>query len=143
MHLNLGEKSRKMNNFRQGYYASLGVKSVDIKPSVETALSGDLLQLERLNKLCLWVRIPHMYRPLVWKVLLAVLPCEKSAFDVVTKLRKEQFFILQEAIAITSDSKEAHQMVNMLFLEQGYVPTTLMALFEKSHPHLESLGLIF
>jgi len=26
--------------------------------------------LEKLSKLCLWVRIPHSYRSTVWKVLL-------------------------------------------------------------------------
>eukprot|EP00842_Homolaphlyctis_polyrhiza_P006451 jgi/Hompol1/6807/HPOL_002293-RA len=56
-----------MSNFRKAYYSSLGVRTVEVKPSVENALQGEVLSTERLNKLCLWIRIPHFYRPIVWK----------------------------------------------------------------------------
>ncbi|KAI8916104.1 hypothetical protein EDD86DRAFT_185788 [Gorgonomyces haynaldii] len=80
-----------MSNFRQNYYSSLGVKAVDVKPSIENALSGETLQNDRLKKLCLWVRIPHMYRALVWKVLLQVLPLEKQLWDATGQSKNEQY----------------------------------------------------
>ena len=81
--------SSMTDNFRQNYYSSLGVKGT--KPALENALQGDVLQIEKLNKLCLWVRIPHMYRCLVWKTLLGVLPLDKSSWESVMKARREQY----------------------------------------------------
>ena len=79
------------SNFRKNYYSSLGVKAVEVQPSLESALGGDVLNFEKLKKLCLWVRIPHLYRPLVWKVLLGSLPPYKSTWSFVQEQEAEEF----------------------------------------------------
>jgi len=93
------------SNFRKAYYGSLGVQVVEIKPSVESALSGDELDLEKLSKLCLWVRIPHSYRSTVWKVLLGVLPTYKITWEFAEKQRKEQYDDLKKTIAYSFPEK--------------------------------------
>lgn len=109
-------------NFRKAYYSSLGVQVVEVKPSLETALQGDVLgalptscsadcipsdqfslplrhkDVEHLNKLCLWVRIPHAYRPLVWKVLLGTLPLQKEVWPFVEEQRAEEYRDLKRCV---------------------------------------------
>ncbi|RKO93676.1 hypothetical protein BDK51DRAFT_28016 [Blyttiomyces helicus] len=87
-------------NFRKAYYSSLGVQVVEVKPSLENALQGDVLDLERLNKLCLWVRIPHFYRQIVWKLLLGVVPLEKETWTFVDEQRVAQFEALKAAALV-------------------------------------------
>ncbi|KAJ3159641.1 TBC1 domain member 7 [Geranomyces michiganensis] len=87
-------------NFRKAYYSSLGVQVVEVKPSLETALQGDILDIERLNKLCLWVRIPHSYRPLVWKVLLGTNSVAKEVWPFVDRQREEQFDDLKRCVHV-------------------------------------------
>ncbi|KAH9267189.1 hypothetical protein BASA83_010103 [Batrachochytrium salamandrivorans] len=95
-------------NFRKAYYSSLGVKTVEVKPSVENVLQGKFLSIDRLNKLCLWIRIPHFYRPVVWKLLLGMqLPfttthmgyfCSQEAWSFIAQQRQEHFEDLKEAV---------------------------------------------
>ncbi|OAJ39859.1 hypothetical protein BDEG_23663 [Batrachochytrium dendrobatidis JEL423] len=87
-------------NFRKAYYSSLGVKTLEVKPSVENALQGKLLSIDRLNKLCLWIRIPHFYRPVVWKLLLGVTPVHKEAWGFVAEQRQQHFEILKESVLL-------------------------------------------
>ncbi|KAJ3412304.1 TBC1 domain member 7 [Chytridiales sp. JEL 0842] len=115
-------------NFRKAYYSSLGVQFVEAKRTVESALQGDLLDLERLNKLCLWVRIPHLYRPQVWKVLLGVLPLTKQAWPFVEDQQRQQFEDLKNAsyyvfgygrVQIGESEVTADDMVRMLLIEMN------------------------
>ncbi|KAJ1344959.1 hypothetical protein BSLG_000474 [Batrachochytrium salamandrivorans] len=85
-------------NFRKAYYSSLGVKTVEVKPSVENVLQGKFLSIDRLNKLCLWIRIPHFYRPVVWKLLLGVTSVHKEAWSFIAQQRQEHFEDLKEAV---------------------------------------------
>lgn len=80
-----------MRNFRQNYYSSLGVQFVESKSTLENALQGDILDIDKLNKVCLWIRIPHMYRPTVWKILLGVLPLSKQAWTIIDDLNNDSF----------------------------------------------------
>ncbi|TPX33508.1 hypothetical protein SmJEL517_g03661 [Synchytrium microbalum] len=91
------EAAGRSRNFRKNYYRLVGVQTVEVKVSLESAFAGDVLDLERLTKLCLWVRIPHLYRPLVWKVLLGVLPTSKDVWSYVEDQRSQQFQDLKRA----------------------------------------------
>ena len=71
----------EMDNFRKNYYSTLGVKSVEVQSSLTIALNEEPLNISKLQKLCLWVRIPHSYRPLVWKVLLKCWPTFKKMWE--------------------------------------------------------------
>ncbi|KAI8917292.1 hypothetical protein DFJ77DRAFT_459852 [Powellomyces hirtus] len=138
-------------NFRKTYFGSLGLQVVQAKPSLETALQGDILDIERLNKLCLWVRIPHAYRPLVWKVLLGTISLAKEVWPFVDAQREEQFQDLKQCVAVLSrpssatrpdDNLTASTMVYMLLIQldtrsphhlsQAFTPTSLPSL---SHLH--------
>ncbi|KAI9356219.1 hypothetical protein DFJ73DRAFT_237247 [Zopfochytrium polystomum] len=112
-------------NFRKAYYSSLGVQIVEAKPTVENALLGDNLDVGKLNKVCLWVRIPHVYRSAVWKVILGVLPTTTNVWKYAIQQREEQFHSLKEAAqlifetSINGNGKEftPERMVQMLLLE--------------------------
>lgn len=94
-----------MRNFRQTYYSSLGVQSVEAKPTLESALAGSLLDVEKINKVCLWIRVPHIYRPTVWKILLGVLPVSKPAWNLVDALDHEQFVdLVNSTLAISGQT---------------------------------------
>jgi hypothetical protein len=97
------------NNFRKNYYSSLGVKAVEVQPSLESALSGDVLNFEKLKKLCLWVRIPHLYRPLVWKVLLGSLPPYKATWEFVQEQKSEEFKEILRCIRLLNPSTGSDQ----------------------------------
>ncbi|KAJ3023280.1 TBC1 domain member 7 [Thoreauomyces humboldtii] len=110
------------NNFRKAYYSSLGVQVVEVKPSLETALQGDILDVERLNKLCLWVRIPHSYRPIVWKVLLGTISLAKEVWPFVDQQREEQYTDLKRCVSFLGPYREdddltADCMVSMLLVK--------------------------
>ncbi|KAJ3186594.1 hypothetical protein HDU85_007414 [Gaertneriomyces sp. JEL0708] len=110
-------------NFRKQYYSSLGVQVVEVKPSLETAFQGDTLDVERLNKLCLWVRIPHSYRSLVWKVVLGALPLHKDVWPFIEEQRQEQYRDLKHAVKYLDPSQRNRDaltpeaMVRMLLIQ--------------------------
>ncbi|TPX57940.1 hypothetical protein SpCBS45565_g06594 [Spizellomyces sp. 'palustris'] len=117
-------------NFRKAYYSSLGVQVVEVKPSLESALQGDILDVERLNKLCLWVRIPHAYRPLVWKVILGTLPLSKDVWPFVEEQRAEQYRDLKECVKyLGGRDKELtpNVMVGMLLVQSDTRPPHKLA----------------
>ncbi|KAI8900241.1 hypothetical protein BC833DRAFT_523771 [Globomyces pollinis-pini] len=100
-------------NFRKNYYGSLGVKTIDVRVSVESSLQGEVLSIDcRIQQLCLWIRIPHMYRPIVWKVLLGILPVSTKAWSYVSNQRKEQYNLIKEATSILlNDPKMYFEMM--------------------------------
>lgn len=87
-----------MNNFRKNYYSTLGVNSVQVQSSLSIALSQEPLNLLKLQKLCLWVRIPHSHRLIVWKVLLKICSnyknswkfkvLEQDSLEILTTLKR-------------------------------------------------------
>lgn len=93
-------------NFRQGYYSSLGVKAVEIQPSLTNAFQHETLKLSQLKKLCLWVRIPHLYRPLVWKVILGTLPLIKSTWPFVSSQQTQEFELIVKALGFMIRSEK-------------------------------------
>ena len=80
-------------------FSNISTKTVlEAKPTLETALGDSILDIDKLNKICLWVRIPHVYRPIVWKILLGIVPLIKDAWGFVEDQRQEQFKFLREAV---------------------------------------------
>jgi hypothetical protein len=73
-----------MANFRKNYYSTLGVRSVEVQSSLSIALNEEPLNLVKLQKLCLWVRIPHSHRLILWKVLLKICSTYKSSWNLYT-----------------------------------------------------------
>ncbi|KAI8848533.1 hypothetical protein BC829DRAFT_417503 [Chytridium lagenaria] len=94
-------------------------KAVEAKPSVENALQGDILDFEKLKKLCLWVRIPHFYRPLVWKILLKVIPRTKEVWPFHEAQRREQYEELRRSTTKYNGEMTPRDMVNMTLIEEG------------------------
>jgi hypothetical protein len=137
---------------RSKYYTSLGFKTVDIKPTIEYALQDQILIQERLDKLCLWVRIPHTYRCMVWKVSLGVLPYEKEAWSFFGKVRRDQFDLLRNAIAALHHNPEMihqelspEQMIDMMMIELEIGPPMMVQRYlkEPRPAHLMSLAKAF
>ncbi|KAI9106094.1 hypothetical protein DFS34DRAFT_644895 [Phlyctochytrium arcticum] len=110
-------------NFRKAYYSSLGVQVVEVTPTLENALQGDLL--ERLNKLFLWVRIPHAYRSLTWKITLGVLPLIKDVWSFVDEQLAMQYADLYECVKLLNAAEKdvsddhARAMVCMFVIHHG------------------------
>lgn len=73
-----------MANFRKNYYSTLGVRTVEVQSSLSIALNEEPLNLVKLQKLCLWVRIPHSHRLILWKVLLKIFSTYKSSWNLYT-----------------------------------------------------------
>ena len=97
--------THQQQNFRKTYYSSLGVKAVEVQPSLEAALKGSELQAEKLQRLCLWVRIPSLYRPLVWRVLLGALPPLKEAWADIEAQQDIEWAELQSCLSATDFGK--------------------------------------
>ena len=126
---------------------------MEIKSSVENALQDDVLSIDRLNKLCLWVRIPHLHRTIVWKVLMGVLPIYKEAWDFVNDQRILYFQILRESTSILfySDLRGASSDLTCPFLVQMIVielssqsPNELNRIFASEPPrHLMDIATAF
>jgi hypothetical protein len=138
-----------MASERNKYYSQLGFKSVDVKPTIENALQDSILIQQRLDKLCLWVRIPHRYRALVWKVSLGILPYEKTAWSFYATTRREQFEALKNALGCisktdTSQELTAEQMVDMMLMELNIgSPFDIQKSFLKRPAHLVSIAKAF
>ncbi|RKO96832.1 hypothetical protein CXG81DRAFT_25052 [Caulochytrium protostelioides] len=88
------------HNFRKSYYSVLGVRSIEAKLSLESVLQStvSVLDVDKLVKLCLWVRIPQRYRPLVWKVLLGVVSTDKQTWPRVDAVHAQHFADLLHAV---------------------------------------------
>eukprot|EP00122_Pirum_gemmata_P021629 Pgem_evm1s20137 len=61
-------------NFRSTYLQTLGFHGVQdgvqVKLSLEAVLNSDLININKLSKLCVTFGIPSTYRVFVWKILL-------------------------------------------------------------------------
>ncbi|KAJ3343771.1 TBC1 domain member 7 [Gonapodya sp. JEL0774] len=91
---------------RKAYYGSLGVQVVEALPKVESALAYEVLDVDMLQKLCLWVRIPHIYRVTVWKALLGVTPIIRELWPFVQNQKLDQYVMLRRAALLAFPSKE-------------------------------------
>ncbi|KAI9328510.1 hypothetical protein BDR26DRAFT_53046 [Obelidium mucronatum] len=87
-------------DFRKAYYSTLGVQTVEAKASLDAAFAVDPIDLPRLISICQAVRIPRMYRPLVWKSVLGVVPPAKETWGFGEETRFDQFEDLRRAAAV-------------------------------------------
>ncbi|KAJ3200772.1 TBC1 domain member 7 [Entophlyctis luteolus] len=78
-------------DFRKAYYGSLGVKTVAPKASLDVALRGSdgVVEVPQLVAICRAVKIPRIYRPLVWKLVLGVIPPVQQAWSFVDSQHAE------------------------------------------------------
>ncbi|KAI9007715.1 hypothetical protein DFJ74DRAFT_711963 [Hyaloraphidium curvatum] len=83
--------------WRKAYYGTLGVQVVDVAPQVENAMNEDVLDIDKLQKLCYWVRIPHHFRTRVWNVLLGVRPTLRDLWGFVDAQHEQLYGDLREA----------------------------------------------
>ncbi|KXS21888.1 hypothetical protein M427DRAFT_151147 [Gonapodya prolifera JEL478] len=131
---------------RKAYYGTLGVQVVEILPQVESSLAEEVLDVEKLQKLCLWVRIPHIYRVTVWKALLGVIPTIRELWPFAEEQKLVQYTMLRKAAFLAfpsnGDEPEEHTMVNMFILQCNLKsPRRLRKLKEISsrHPAFDNL----
>ncbi|XP_014679251.1 PREDICTED: TBC1 domain family member 7-like [Priapulus caudatus] len=87
-------------NFRSHYYEKVGFRGIEEKKSLEILLKEQPLELQRLAQYCLRFPVPSMFRELVWKVLLGVLPPHHSIHEFVSEQRAQQYHDLEHALRV-------------------------------------------
>ncbi|CAI9552658.1 unnamed protein product [Staurois parvus] len=87
-------------NFRSVYYEKVGFRGVEEKKSLEILLKDDRLDIEKLCTFSQRFPLPSMYRILVWKVLLGILPPHQETHLMVMVHRKEQFYDVHHALQV-------------------------------------------
>ena len=78
-------------NFRNQYYDKMGFRCVEEKKSLESMLASDKIDVKKMTTFCLNFSLPIVTRPLVWKVLLTVLPPHTINHQFVYNCRCQQF----------------------------------------------------
>lgn len=110
-------------NFRSHYYEKMGFRGIEEKKSLEILLKEQPLDLQRLSQFCLRFPVAGIYREIVWKVLLKMLPAHISIHDFVREQRIEQYNDLDHALRImrriddTTDQPTV--FLKMYYLEEG------------------------
>lgn len=87
-------------NFRSVYYEKVGFRGVEEKKSLEILLKDDRWDIEKLCTFCQRFPLPSMYRILVWKVLLGILPPHQDTHSVVMVYRREQYEDVYHALEV-------------------------------------------
>ncbi|ELW71726.1 TBC1 domain family member 7 [Tupaia chinensis] len=113
-------------NFRSVYYEKVGFRGVEEKKSLEILLKDDRLDIEKLCTFSQRFPLPSMYRALVWKVLLGILPPHHESHAQVTQYRKEQYSDVLRALRVVrfvSDvTPQVEVYLRMYQLESGKLP---------------------
>ncbi|XP_030849484.1 TBC1 domain family member 7 [Strongylocentrotus purpuratus] len=113
-------------NFRSHYYEKVGFRGVEEKKSLEILLSEDPVDIDKLSTFCARFSVPAMFRPLVWKLILGILPPHPSIHEFVWQQRTEQFNDLHRALKVMSAINEETPMslcfLKMFLLEEGRLP---------------------
>ncbi|XP_056377175.1 TBC1 domain family member 7 [Hyla sarda] len=87
-------------NFRSVYYEKVGFRGVEEKKSLEILLKDDRWDIEKLCTFCQRFPLPSMYRILVWKVLLGILPPHQETHSEVMVYRREQYEDVYHALEV-------------------------------------------
>lgn len=82
------------------YYEKVGFRGVEEKKSLEILLKDDRWDIEKLCTFCQRFPLPSMYRMLVWKVLLGILPPHQETHPVVMVYRREQYDDVHHALEV-------------------------------------------
>ncbi|XP_073446075.1 TBC1 domain family member 7 isoform X2 [Dendrobates tinctorius] len=110
-------------NFRSVYYEKVGFRGVEEKKSLEILLKDDRWDLEKLCTFCQRFPLPSMYRILVWKVLLGIIPPHQETQAAVRVYRKEQFDDVHHSLKvirfIDESTPKAEVFLYMYQLESG------------------------
>ncbi|KAJ6664465.1 hypothetical protein lerEdw1_007122 [Lerista edwardsae] len=113
-------------NFRSVYYEKVGFRGVEEKKSLEILLKDDRLDIEKLCTFSQRFPLPSMYRTLVWKVLLGILPPHHESHSFVMKYRKEQYKDVYHALQVIRFIKDSTPQVEVFLrihqLESGKLP---------------------
>ncbi|XP_043574934.1 TBC1 domain family member 7 isoform X6 [Chiloscyllium plagiosum] len=113
-------------NFRSHYYEKVGFRGVEEKKSLEILLKDDPLDVEKLCTFAQRYPLPSMYRVLVWKVLLGILPPHYESHSAVLTFRKEQYQDLLQALQVIRFVQDSTPQVwvylRMYQLESGTLP---------------------
>lgn len=113
-------------NFRSVYYEKVGFRGVEEKKSLEILLKDDPLDIEKLCTFSQRFPLPSMYRALVWKVLLGILPPHHDSHAKVMAYRKDQYSDVLHALTVVRFVNDATPQVEvylrMYQLESGKLP---------------------
>lgn len=113
-------------NFRSHYYEKVGFRGVEEKKSLEILLKDDPLDVEKLCTFAQRFPLPSMYRALVWKVLLGILPPHYESHSVVMGFREQQYQDLLQALQVIRFIRDSTQQIwvylRMFQLESGILP---------------------
>ncbi|XP_033107779.1 TBC1 domain family member 7-like [Anneissia japonica] len=113
-------------NFRSHYYEKVGFRGVEEKKSLQILLKDDPLDDQKLAVFCQRFPVPVMYRQLVWKVLLGILPVHQSVHQFVWNQRTQQCNDLQRSLKvmniINDETSEAEVIFKMFLLQEGLLP---------------------
>ncbi|XP_038245656.1 TBC1 domain family member 7 isoform X1 [Dermochelys coriacea] len=116
-------------NFRSVYYEKVGFRGVEEKKSLEILLKDDRLDIEKLCTFSQRFPLPSMYRILVWKVLLGIIPPHHESHALVMKYRKEQYRDVYHALQVIRFIKDSTPQVEVFLrmhqLESGRLPRNL------------------
>ncbi|KFV65474.1 TBC1 domain family member 7 [Dryobates pubescens] len=113
-------------NFRSVYYEKVGFRGVEEKKSLEILLKDDRLDIEKLCTFSQRFPLPSMYRILVWKVLLGIIPPHHESHALVMKYRKEQYWDVHHALRVIRFINDSTPQVDVFLrihqLESGKLP---------------------
>ncbi|GAB0183811.1 TBC1 domain family member 7 [Grus japonensis] len=116
-------------NFRSVYYEKVGFRGVEEKKSLEILLKDDRLDIEKLCTFSQRFPLPSMYRILVWKVLLGIIPPHHESHALVMKYRKEQYWDIHRALRVIRFINDSTPQVDVFLrihqLESGKLPRNL------------------
>ncbi|EHB10711.1 TBC1 domain family member 7, partial [Heterocephalus glaber] len=113
-------------NFRSVYYEKVGFRGVEEKKSLEILLKDDRLDIEKLCTFSQRFPLPSMYRALVWKVLLGILPPHHESHTQVMMYHKDQYCDVLHGLKVIRFVSDATPQVEvylrMYQLESGKLP---------------------
>ncbi|XP_009999240.1 PREDICTED: TBC1 domain family member 7 isoform X4 [Chaetura pelagica] len=113
-------------NFRSVYYEKVGFRGVEEKKSLEILLKDDRLDIEKLCTFSQRFPLPSMYRILVWKVLLGIIPPHHESHALVMKYRQEQYWDIHHALCVIRFINDSTPQVDVFLrihqLESGKLP---------------------
>ncbi|XP_025902796.1 TBC1 domain family member 7 [Nothoprocta perdicaria] len=116
-------------NFRSVYYEKVGFRGVEEKKSLEILLKDDRLDIEKLCTFSQRFPLPSMYRILVWKVLLGIIPPHHESHALVMKYRSEQYWDVYHALRIIRFINDSTPQVDVFLrihqLESGKLPRNM------------------
>ncbi|XP_028408558.1 TBC1 domain family member 7-like isoform X2 [Dendronephthya gigantea] len=118
------DKDRDVRNFRSWYYENLGLRGVEQRKALDLLLKDDDIDLDKLKTFCLQFGLPAIRRPIVWKLLLGILPRHQQSHKFIKIQQSEQVEHLLSTLKIIRKLSEKNdsvpsQIVQMYLLNEG------------------------